>query len=185
MMNRLLDTFFDLGAIPDGATGLELTWARPMPGWAWFIAIILAVTFAAWSYSRLQGPGWGRGILATLRAIVILLVIAIIAGPQIRYPREDVEQDIVMVLLDRSASMEIKDAEVDSTRMSRDDQLDRILLESADTWSTLGERSELRWMGFGSGSYPLITSTDGLPLFRRASSRTGKTFGGGRYVSCA
>jgi hypothetical protein len=160
MMNRLLDTFFDLGAIPDGATGLELTWARPMPGWAWFIAIILAVTFAAWSYSRLQGPGWGRGILATLRAIVILLVIAIIAGPQIRYPREDVEQDIVMVLLDRSASMEIKDAEVDSTRMSRDDQLDRILLESADTWSTLGERSELRWMGFGSGSYPLITSTD-------------------------
>ena len=160
MMNRLLDTFFDLGAIPDGATGLELTWARPMPGWAWFIAIILAVTFATWSYSRLQGPGWGRGILATLRAIVILLVIAIIAGPQIRYPREDVEQDIVMVLLDRSASMEIKDAEVDSTRMSRDDQLDRILLESADTWSTLGERSELRWMGFGSGSYPLITSTD-------------------------
>ncbi|MDG2029734.1 MAG: VWA domain-containing protein [Phycisphaerales bacterium] len=159
-MNRLLDTFFDLGAIPDGATGLELTWARPMPGWAWFIAIILAVTFATWSYSRLQGPGWGRGILATLRAIVILLVIAIIAGPQIRYPREDVEQDIVMVLLDRSASMEIKDAEVDSTRMSRDDQLDRILLESADTWSTLGERSELRWMGFGSGSYPLITSTD-------------------------
>ncbi len=160
MMNRLLDTFFDLGAIPDGATGLELTWARPMPGWAWFIAIILAVTLAVWSYSRLQGPGWGRGILAALRAIVILLVIAIISGPQIRYPREDVEQDIVMVLLDRSASMEIKDAEFNSKRISRDEQLDRILDDSADTWSSLRDRSELRWMGFSSSSYPLISETD-------------------------
>jgi hypothetical protein len=154
----MLDILFDLGAIPGDATDLELTWARPMPGWAWFIAIVLAISFAIWSYSRLQGPGWGRGILATLRAIVILLVIAIIAGPQIRYPQEDVEQDVVMVLLDRSASMEIKDVTTDSGRVSRDDQLDELLLRSAETWSSLGERSELRWMGFGAGAYPLLTA---------------------------
>jgi hypothetical protein len=158
MTHRMLDILFDLGAIPGDATDLELTWARPMPGWAWFIAIVLAISFAIWSYSRLQGPGWGRGILATLRAIVILLVIAIIAGPQIRYPQEDVEQDVVMVLLDRSASMEIKDVTTDSGRVSRDDQLDELLLRSAETWSSLGERSELRWMGFGAGAYPLLTA---------------------------
>ena len=164
MMHKALDILFDLGAIPEDASGLELTWARPMPGWAWFIAIVLAVTFAVWSYSRLQGPGWGRGLLATLRAVVILLVIVIIAGPQIRYPREDVEQDVVMVLLDRSASMEIKDTTSGLERVSRNDQLKNLLLQATETWSELEDRSELRWMGFAAGSYPLSTTEGPIPV---------------------
>ena len=117
-MRRILELFFDLGMLPDDATGLELTWARPLPGWLWFIAITLVILLAFWSYSKLQGPRWGRGVLAVLRSLAILLVIVIIAGPQIRYPREDVEQDVVLVLIDRSGSMEIADAPGEDGRIS-------------------------------------------------------------------
>jgi hypothetical protein len=155
MMRRILDFFFDLDLIPGDASGLELDWARPMPGWAWFLAILAASIFAIWSYSRLQGSAFGRGVLASARAMVILLLVVLIAGPQIRYPREDVERDVVLVLLDRSGSMAISDAPAPTGRTSREQQLARLLDRSDATWRSISERSELRWLGFSSGVYPL------------------------------
>ena len=157
-MRDLLDRFFDLGIIPEDASGLELDWARPMPGWFWFLAIVVAITLAFWSYSRLQGSVFMRSLLATARALVILLVIIIIAGPQIRYPREDVEQDVVLVLVDRSGSMEISDTASVDGRISREEQLASLLEDSLDTWSSIEDRSEVRWLGFSSGVFPLNPS---------------------------
>lgn len=160
-MRRVLDLLFDLGSIPEGASGLELTWARPIPGWGWSIVILLSITLAAWSYSRLKGPRWGRGALALVRASIILLVIVVIAGPQIRHPREEVEQDVVLVLVDRSASMAIRDVVRDGGRISREEQLSELLGDGRETWRALTERSELRWLGFASGAYRIPGPEDG------------------------
>lgn len=155
MIRNILNWFFDLGPIPADATGLDLAWARPMSGWVWFLAFIAAITLAAWSYSKLQGSPAIRFILATLRACTILLVIVIIAGPQVRFPREVVEQDVVIALVDRSSSMSIRDMVDGSTRITRDEQLARILQDNESTWRALDERSELRWIGFSAGSFAL------------------------------
>jgi len=155
--------FFDLGPIPEDATGLEIGWSNPLPGWLWFLIVIVTLIFSFWSYSRSIGPRWVRGILAFVRSLVILLVIALLCGPEINYPREVVEDDVVLVMVDRSASMTIRDSLVDGDRVTRDRQLQSIIEEAPGVWRDIDERSELRWIGFGSGAYPLDADGSDLP----------------------
>ena len=152
---RVLDWLFDLGPIPTDTTGVELAWARPMSGWVWLLAVVVVIALSVWSYSKLQGPQFIRFILAGLRTCTIMLVIILIAGPQIRFPREEVEQDVVLAMLDRSSSMSIRDAQDGSVRITREEQLTRMLEQSESTWETIDNRSELRWLGFSAGSFNL------------------------------
>ena len=163
MIRSILDQLFDLGPIPEDASGLEIGWSIPFPGWVWFLIIIIALIFSFWSYSRLIGPRWLRGLLASTRTLLILLLVALISGPEIHFPREDVEEDVVIVLVDRSASMQIMDASVEDERLSRDRQLASIIDRNPDTWSRINERSDLRWIGFSSGSFPITSDESGRP----------------------
>ena len=138
MIRSILDQLFDLGPIPEDASGLEIGWSIPFPGWVWFLIIIIALIFSFWSYSRLIGPRWLRGLLASTRTLLILLLVALISGPEIHFPREDVEEDMVIVLVDRSASMQIMDASVEEERISRDLQVASIIDRNCEV---LSERS--------------------------------------------
>jgi len=157
MNNGFIRWLLDIDRIPEGAQGVRLAWERPWPGWMW-VAIIFAVGFfAIWSYWRIAGNRNARGVLAGARMGVILLVLIVIGGPMLELPRENTQEDWVIVLADRSESMQIEDAPTPAGggRISRDAQLRDILEESSSTWRALESDREVLWLGFHDGVFDL------------------------------
>jgi hypothetical protein len=85
---------------------------------------------------------WARAALATLRGVLLMLIACLIAGPQLVKENPRIENDAVVVMLDRSASMTVEDVQGSGTqRRSRDAQL-REAFEAA--WPALREMSSQR-----------------------------------------
>lgn len=163
-MNELLNNLFGLGGMGFGEEAVELGFARPIPAWGWFIAFLLAGFIAWWSYRRLDGPLISRSGLAALRALALLLILFLISGPQLVRPNDRVEQDWVMIMLDRSASMGIADASegiVGTRRMTRDEQLRGALQRAWPDLSQMMDERTVVWLGFDGGIYDLQGSTTG------------------------
>ena len=99
-MNRVLSWFFDLGPIPEDATNMRLSWTHPMSSWAWFVVILILIIVASWSYSRVQAGLIARLVLGSVRFGSLLLLVILIAGPQAFFPRETIDEDLVMVMID-------------------------------------------------------------------------------------
>ncbi len=163
MNNAFVRWLLDLDVIPAGAEGLRLTWERPWPGWTWALIVFALAGFAAWSYARLEGRRGGRVALAGARTVVLLLVCILVSGPAIELPRESVEEDWVLVLVDRSASMGVADQGSPGARQTRDEQLAAWLDDAADTWTAIDENRQLIWMGFHRGAFEL-TPTPGATV---------------------
>lgn len=157
MNNELFRWLFNVQVIPEDAEFVRLIWERPLPPWLWALLLILAGVFAIWSYSQLSGNRFGRGTLAALRLVIILLALVLISGPMLEMPRETLERDWVIMLVDRSASMQIEDVEDNAgmARFSRDAQLKRLLVQHNETWLELDEDRELIWLGFHIGAFAL------------------------------
>lgn len=168
-MSDLLNWAFGLERLRLGDAGVSLAFERPLPAWAWALAAAGAVALAWWSYSRLVGAGGrlARASLAGLRAATLLLVGVLLSGPQIVRVNEQTEPDWVVVLADRSASMQIKDAPPVGTpdapgpaapageRITRDEQLRRAIGAHAALWGALARERTLVWMGFDAGAFDL------------------------------
>ena len=159
-MSAVFSWFFNLGPIPEGASGLQISWNHPMSSWVWFIIILVIAVAASWSYSKVQGRLLFRVILGSVRFATLLLLVVLVAGPQAYFPREVVDEDLVMVMLDRSASMTIEDVEEAGKRKSRDQQLRELLTDNKSVWSRINSRSDVEWLGFSSGIYNLETEPD-------------------------
>jgi hypothetical protein len=158
---------------------------RPIPGWGWFFVIAAALGLSWWSYARLKGDGRVRTVLGALRALVVLLVAVLLAGPALRIVRESIEEDWVLVLVDRSRSMSIRDAQTASAaadagnaagtadagagaladgtttptsrgRVTRDDALRTALERSESMWQALDRERSLVWLGFAGGAFDLV-----------------------------
>lgn len=158
MNSPLVRWLLDLERIPAEAEGLRLTWERSLPGWAWTIILFAAVFFAIWSYARLEGDRRGRGILAGVRGVVLLLLVVLLCGPLLELPRETVEPDWVLVLADRSESMQITDAPASGTgvrRQSREEQLRSLLTRTSGAWADMQDRRKVLWLGFHDGAFDL------------------------------
>lgn len=158
----------DLDVIPADAEGLRLVWERPWAAWVWVLLVIAVVLLAAWSYSRLLGNRRGRVVLAATRVALVVLVLLVISGPMLELPRETVEQDWVLMLLDRSASMEIRDVPADGSeaaadRRSRDAQLRELLEANAPMWKQLAESRHVVWLGFHDGVFDLPAAAGDSP----------------------
>ncbi len=159
----------DLNVIPADAGGLRLAWEHDWPAWLWTLLLLGAILLAVWSYRRLSGRRLVRGGLAVVRAAVILLALVIVAGPMLELPRETVEQDWVLILTDRSASMSIADAaggpgSATGGRISRDEQLRRLLARHEDVWSGLAAERQVKWLGFHAGAFSLAGDDDPAPV---------------------
>jgi len=160
MMNDTLRWLLNIKLIPEGAEQLRLAWERPLPGWLWALALIVAIAFAAWSYSRLAGKRSARVMLATVRSLTIVLVIALLCGPAVEHREESIEEDWLLVLLDRSASMNIQDVETASGAISREAQLHDLLASHDETWAKLADDHRVIWLGFDAGAYEVASSQD-------------------------
>lgn len=156
MMNDpLVRWLLNLQIIPPDAEGVRFGWEHPWPAWVWVALVMVASGVAFWSYARLLAPGRGRAILAGVRFALVVLILVLISGPVLKLPQETVEQDWLLVLLDRSASMRIADVQGPGGRLSRDEQMRTLLSEHAPMWRRLAEMKHVEWLGFHDGAFGL------------------------------
>ncbi len=161
------------GSLFDRLLGLQvLSWSDPsaglgfeyvLPPWLWVLIGLSAVLLAGLSYRRLLGSRPMRMMLALLRAVTLVVIAVLLAGPTLVLPQESVEQDWLMVMVDRSASMRVQDVVETSTGepVSRDQSVREALHKQAEVFSDEGLAKDRRlvWLGFGSSAY-----TIGSPL---------------------
>jgi len=157
-MNELLSWLLDLDALRLGGENVRFAFERPYPAWLWPGLLIGSLLFALWSYSRLIGRRSGRIALATIRGLLLFALFVLIAGPQLVQSEERIEEDWILVLVDRSASMTIEDAPADTARQQRERQLEQALDASWPTWRRLAEERTVVWLGFDAGAYDLGVS---------------------------
>ncbi len=172
--------------VPADSSATTLVFDTPLPLWAWLLIVSAALTIAWWSYRRLSGTSNTstrsmRGVLVALRTCSLLLVTALLTGPSIRFARERVEHDRVVVLVDRSRSLSIADAPGGITRDAQasailsaaESTLREISRAAADTDAartsedntrTSPERAfkELSFMGFAESGYALTAAPGSL-----------------------
>lgn len=140
--------------------GVSLGWRYPLAGWAWLLIVLGAAALAGWSYSRLMGSRQVRVLLALLRTAVLLAAAVLLAGPTLVKTDERVEQDTLLVLVDRSASMQLSDA-VDSATgeaLSRDTQLRQAIAAQQAVFGDadgLAQQRQINWLGFGGQVQPI------------------------------
>lgn len=171
-MNDLLNTIFNLRGMGFGDPGVELSLARPLPAWGWFIALLVAAAIAAWGYARIDGPRSTRLALAALRALILLALLVLFTGPQLVRPNERTEPDWAIVLVDRSASMTVPDGQLPgSARATREEQLRDALNEAAPAWVRLAATRRTLWMGFDAAAFDLKTDTTAQPTLDAPAGR--------------
>lgn len=137
-----------------------------LPAWLWPLAILLLAVLAVWSYRSLLGPARARSALATVRTAVLVLILFILAGPTIVFPRERIEPDTVAFLLDRSRSMTVRDVNTNSStsRISRDAQIRQSIdAIGATVLPAISNDHRTVWIAFDSQATELFTniSSDG------------------------
>ncbi len=160
MSSPLVRWLLGIDAPDEQLGGASVVFERPIPGWGWFLVIVGCAVLAWWAYRRLRGSSSGRVGLGGIRAVLLLLLAVLIAGPALRIAHETVEEDWVVVLADRSRSMAIRDGDTDGTgaRSTRDQSLQSALGSSKATWETIARDRTLVWLGFTGGAFDLMPS---------------------------
>lgn len=156
--DNLMDQLLGLKQVSWSDPQTALQWQRALPAWAWALLALAVVAFSAWSYYKLLGWRLGRMMLTGVRAMLILLIIALLCGPMLVLPRERVEPDTLLVLFDRSASINIADMGDDLGRLSRDQALRLALKSSPDLFSAHklgGAHRRILWLGFDNETFEL------------------------------
>jgi hypothetical protein len=160
-----LTQLLDLDRVAWGDPNVVFGFERPLAPWGWVGIAIGALVLALWSYRRLIGPRWGRLALASLRSLLLIALVVLIAGPRLVQRDERIEKDWVLVLVDRSASMTIPDAPAPTvgaldTRQTREAQVRNALEQSWPVWSDIADSRVLVWLGFDAGSFELAQASD-------------------------
>lgn len=152
-MNDLLSRWLE---VPDSLRGetWHLTFERSWPIWALVIAGVMVVSVSWWSYVGIRGSRPRRAVLGTLRALTLGLTLALLAGPAMEWPRERQERDVVQLLVDRSASLQVRDAvDQDGTRITRDALVRRMLADPV--WKALAGSHDLAWNAMAARCTPM------------------------------
>lgn len=148
----------DLDRVNPGA-GVHFGWEHPLPGWVWLLLILGVGAMACLSYRQLSGKRAGRLVLSGVRACFILFIVLIICGPMLVLPQTQIEKDHVLMLVDRSRSMEVADVDEGGVvRATREAQLKSIIAGNQDVFNALSEEHVLNPFGFsdGLGALPAI-----------------------------
>jgi hypothetical protein len=135
-------------------------WARPLPGFAWALIVCAAAGLAAVSYRGVAGAAWKRWGFGIARVALLAALMVLLAGPRRERPNERTEQDGVLVLADRSASMRIGDG---ADGLSRDAELRAAFEGFAPTLAELAESRRVVTLGFDGGVFELTPDEAGMP----------------------
>lgn len=146
------------------AEATALGWRFALPAWAWVLIVLASVAAAWWTYRRLLGPTWARVGLAGLRGLLLVLIAVLLAGPEVVRTDETVEEDVLLVLVDRSASMTVADtipaigtSPNGSSLISRERALRDALNAQGQVFGDeqLGRGRQIAWLGFGEQAFEL------------------------------
>jgi hypothetical protein len=130
---------------PSTEGSIRLGWEMPLAGWMWLVGISAALLLSWLAYTRMTPRPWMRRILTGLRAAALLLVLVLVARPVLEFVEERRESDRIVILADRSKSLQLADWKDGSgTLRTRDEQL-RSSLEAIE----LGDRPS-EWFAFSS-----------------------------------
>ncbi|MEM1446864.1 MAG: hypothetical protein AAGF84_12465, partial [Planctomycetota bacterium] len=151
------------------AEATAIGWRFPLPLWAWVLIVLASAGLSWWTYRRLLGPTWARMGLAGLRGLLLVLIAVLLAGPEVVRTDETVEEDVLLVLVDRTASMTVADVPIvprspdnvvtflGPSLVSREQALRGALEEQGDVFSEeqLGRGRQVAWLGFGEQAFEL------------------------------
>ena len=160
--------------IPADAGPLRLAFDHDLPPWGWALVLAAAVGVAWWSYRRLDLVRWKRVALGCMRAALLVLLAVLACGPALELPRETREPDVVLVLADRSRSMEVEDVQrtQGGARTSRDAALRQLLAGPDHLLATPGDAHRVQWYGFGDSLVPLAATAQGVDAGPATGQRT-------------
>ncbi len=159
----IVDQVLGLKRLSVWDAGVVIGWRWEVAAWAWVLIAMAAVGLAVWCYRRLPGGRVARAGLGAFRWALVMFVAVLLVGPLLVLPRERVEPDWLLLLIDRSASMAIQDekpvaAEAsDPTRVSRDAALRQAITRDAHVFSpeVIGHERRLLWLGFDADAYEI------------------------------
>ncbi|MEO0474675.1 MAG: hypothetical protein AAF085_01715 [Planctomycetota bacterium] len=162
----LFDRLFGLdGSMSLSGENTAIGWAYPLPAWAWLLIILAALAIAHGSYARMEGARWARFGLATFRALLLIALAVLLAGPTVVRTDITPEADWLLVMVDRSASMTFADTQIDGNAISRDDALRDALADQLELFGEeeLGETRNIVWFGYDREAYPIdVPSSEAL-----------------------
>ncbi len=170
-MTDLLLKLLGIDGVPSADPDVRFEFAHSAPAWAWFLALVACIALAAWSYARLDGSRPIRVILASIRTLALLVILLLAAGPRIIRQPERIEQDWIVVLVDRSASMSVPDVAGVPDRQTRESQLSQTLAGAWPAWSDVAKHRRILWLGFDATSYALPTQPSSLPTLSAPEGR--------------
>ncbi len=133
----------------------------PLPGWAWLLIVLAALVIAHGSYARMQGARWARFGLATFRTLLLIVLAVLLAGPSVVRTDVTPEPDWLLVMVDRSASMQFEDTVSGEGVVSREAALRQALQDQLEVFGEdkLGDGRNIVWFGYDREAYPLDTLT--------------------------
>jgi len=161
-----------LESVAADAADVRLAWERPVP--TWIMACLLAAAAAvAWAaYRRMDVSPRRRTVMAVLRWSGIALLLALLAGPVLEVPRESIDPDAVIVLADRSRSMEVEDMPADAGALRSRDAALREIAGPGTPFAAAGDEHRVVWQGFADGLVPLAPEGAGVRLGSADGDRT-------------
>ncbi|MAY74887.1 MAG: hypothetical protein CMJ31_09285 [Phycisphaerae bacterium] len=169
--NDFLNAFFGLGEIGFGAEDVEFTFARGMPPWGWALVVAAACAIALATYAHLAAKRSARLSLAPLRALALVVIAILAAGPQLqRQPLETV-RDTTLVLVDRSASLTIADDNEQQPPRARDEAIRSLITANEPTWQAVSAAKDLRWFGFDANAFALDATESAAPTLEEPTGR--------------
>lgn len=153
-IKALLNAIFGLNSpAPDGQPlGFGTPDAQPgfttaLPAWAFALVLLAIAGLVWWSYRAVPGRRAVRVLLAVSRTLILTLMFVLALGPRIEQSMIETEPDWVLVLVDRSASLQTPDA--GGSDDARDQQLRAMLRAGEQSWGELAQNKRVIWMGFG------------------------------------
>ena len=161
MNNGFYRWMLNIDQLPADADDIRLVWEHSIQGWIIILVILVILLASVWSYTRIETSRPTRILLASTRFLLLLLLFTLAIGPMLMVPREQTEEDWVIMMLDRSMSMEIADTG-DGDRISRDQQLLDLVRDNSETWDLIDEDRNLLWLGFHSSSFQVNRQPGGL-----------------------
>jgi hypothetical protein len=181
-----LDRLLGLSRVSAADPRAALDFQHPLPIWAWILIVLGALIVGGWSYRHLIGSRTARTSLSIVRAMLLVWVVVLIAGPMLVVARERIEKDWVIVLVDRSASMRIADVDAGHAEaISREQQLARVLREHGDVF--VDDRKHVTWFGFDSGLFQIapeqLPPADGQTTSLRTAIEQALSRSAGRPIS--
>lgn len=186
-MNELLNQAFGLSGLGFGDDAAVLTFARPLAAWMWVLAVFGLFGLSWLSYWRLEGGLKIRLGLSFVRGLLLMLLLVVVCGPELRQENERTEKDWLVVMVDRSGSMLLPDGGEAGQRETREAQMQRLLEVESAVLDRISKDKQVLWLGFDSGVFGIDRGEMGEPEGRTTalgvSLREGLERVAGRPVS--